>query len=82
MARLAGLPEAVLSRAKELQKELESKKRVVQQNFQLIEMEKEDPVAKEIKKHLEAINVDDLSPRDAWQMLADLSEKVKKDGTE
>ena len=77
VARLAGLPETVLSRAKELQKELESKKRVVQQNFQLVEMTKEDPTAKEIIDHLKETNVDDLSPREAWQMLADLSEKVK-----
>lgn len=77
VARLAGLPESVLERAKELQKELESKKRVVQQNFQLIEMTKEDPVAKEIVDDLKAVSVDDLSPREAWQMLADLSEKVK-----
>ena len=77
VARLAGLPETVLARAKELQKELESKKRVVQQNFQLVEMTKEDPKTKEIIEHLKDTNVDDLSPRDAWQMLADLSEKVK-----
>ncbi|MBQ1532029.1 MAG: DNA mismatch repair protein MutS, partial [Solobacterium sp.] len=48
VARLAGLPEAVLDRARGLQKELESKKRVVQQSYQLIEMTKTDPKAEEI----------------------------------
>ncbi len=76
VARLAGLPETVIERAKGLQKELESKKRVVQQSYQLIEMQKEDPVANEIMKQLNAINPDDLSPREAWTMLADLAEEA------
>lgn len=79
VARLAGLPEAVLDRASELQKELESKKRVVQQSYQLIEMKKEDPQRDEIVNKLKEVNVDDLSPRNAWQMLADLSEQAKKE---
>jgi DNA mismatch repair protein MutS len=78
VARLAGLPEAVIDRAKELQKELESKRRVVQQSYQLVEMEKEDPAMQEVKKQLEEVNPDDLSPRQAWQMLADLCQEVKE----
>lgn len=78
VARLAGLPEAVLDRAANLQKELESKKRVVQQSYQLIEMEKEDPISKDIMEKLSEVDVDDLSPREAWQMLLDLSAKAKE----
>ena len=78
VARLAGLPESVLSRAKEVQKELESKKRVVQQSYQLIEMKKEDPVADKVLSELREVNVDDLSPRQAWTMLSDLIDEVKK----
>ncbi len=78
VARLAGLPEAVLDRARGLQKELESKKRVVQQSYQLIEMKKEDPEINRILEQLEQISIDDISPRDAWTLLADLSEDVKK----
>ena len=78
VARLAGLPEAVLDRAANLQKELESKKRVVQQSYQLIEMEKEDPISKDIMEKLSEVDVDDLSPREAWQMLLDLSVKAKE----
>ena len=73
VARLAGLPEAVLTRAAALQKELESRRRVVQQSYQLIEMKKEDPVADSILGKLRAVSPDDLSPREAWQMLADLA---------
>ena len=78
VARLAGLPEAVLDRAANLQKELESKKRIVQQSYQLIEMEKEDPISKDIMEKLSKVDVDDLSPREAWQMLLDLSAKAKE----
>lgn len=79
VARLAGLPESVLSRAKQLQKELESKKRVVQQNFQLVEMEREDTKSDAIREKLLSIDIDDMSPRDAWNMLNDLCEEEKKD---
>ena len=79
VARLAGLPDAVLDRAASLQKELESKKRVVQQSYQLIEMTKEDPISKDIMNQLKEVDVDDLSPREAWQMLSDLSTKAKED---
>ena len=76
VAKLAGLPEAVTDRAKELQKELESKKRVVQQSYQLIEMKHEDPAAKSIMNKLKSVNPDDLSPREAWTMLTDLYEEA------
>ena len=79
VARLAGLPETVLERARGLQKELESKKRIVQQSYQLVEMKKEDPVASEICSTLKAVNTDDLSPRQAWELLADLAAKAKKE---
>ena len=79
VARLAGLPEAVIDRAKQLQKELESRKRVVQQNFQLVEMTREDPVSAGIIKQLREVSIDDLSPRQAWQMLADLAEDSRKE---
>ena len=68
----------MLERADSLQKELESKKRVVQQSYQLIEMKKEDKTADEIREKLSAVNPDDLSPREAWAMLCDLSDLVKK----
>lgn len=78
VARLAGLPESVLDRAKDLQNELESRKRVVQQNFQLVEMKKEDTEADLIKQKLLSISPDDFSPRQAWEMLNDLYTEAKK----
>ena len=44
----------------------------------LIEMEKEDPISKDIMEKLSEVDVDDLSPREAWQMLLDLSAKAKE----
>ena len=78
VARLAGLPDAVLNRAKDLQKELESTKRVVQQNYQLVEMHKEDPRTEALMEKLKQVDPDNLSPREAWVMLSDLCEEVKK----
>ena len=43
-----------------------------------IEMEKEDPISKDIMEKLSEVDVDDLSPREAWQMLLDLSAKAKE----
>lgn len=78
VARLAGLPDSVLERAKGLQKELESKKRVVQQSYQLVEMKKENRESEAIVEALKEVSVDDLSPREAWVMLSDLQEQAKK----
>lgn len=78
VARLAGLPESVLDRAKDLQKQLESKRRVVQQSYQLVEMEKKDPVMDQIGDTLRSVNSDDLSPRQAWELINDLSAQAKK----
>lgn len=77
-ARLAGLPEAVIKRAADIQKQLESKKRVVQQSYQLVEMKKEDPTAEKVMQQLKETAVDDLSPRQAWTLLADLAAAAKK----
>ena len=80
VARLAGLPGSVLERAADIQKELESKKRVVQQSFQLVEMKKEDPFKESIIEQIRSVSIDDLSPREAWNMLNDLYEEVRKHG--
>jgi DNA mismatch repair protein MutS len=78
VARLAGLPDSVLDRAKGLQKELESKRRVVQQNYQLVEMRPEKTENDKISEQLAEVNPDEMSPRQAWVMLCDLVEENKK----
>ena len=78
VARLAGLPDSVLSRAKELLAQLESKRRVVQQSYQLVEMKSENTEADQIRETLKSVDPDDLSPKQAWQLIQDLSEKAKE----
>ena len=79
VARLAGLPESLLDRAKDLQAELESKKRVVQQSYQLVEMHKEDPNMNRMKETLENIDTDEITPKEALTILSELIEDMKKD---
>jgi DNA mismatch repair protein MutS len=76
VARLAKIPEAVIERAKTLQKELESKKRVVQSSLQIIEAipAKE----KRILNTLSQADADAMSPRDALQFLYDLKKEMEK----
>lgn len=72
VARLANLPTAVLERATDLLKQLESKKRVVQQSYQIVEMEKVDPNLKQLQEMIQAIDPNNLTPLQALQMLSDL----------
>lgn len=76
VARLAHLPETVLNRAKALLQELESDQRIVQQSYQLVEVQKENPQVKQVMELLKKINPDDLTPLQALQMIADLKKKI------
>lgn len=77
VARLAKLPDTVLDRAKALLKELESKKRVVQQSYQLVELKKEDTKESKLVEMLDLVNPNELTPIQALQMIIDLKEKIK-----
>lgn len=79
VAKLAGLPESLLERAKVLQNELESKKRVVQQSYQLVEMKKEDANMNRIADTLKNIDTDEISPKEALMILSDLVEDINKE---
>ena len=81
VARLAGLPSSVIERAKGLQEELESKKQIVQQSFQFIEVEKEDKSMNKVKEILLNTDTDELTPKEALLLLSDLAEILddKKD---
>ena len=43
-------------------------------------MKKEDPEKDHIIDQLKAVNPDDLSPREAWNMISDLCEEVNRNG--
>lgn len=78
VARLAGLPEVVLERAKEIQKDLESHKTVVQQSFTFVESEPATYEANPAIERLKSVKMDELSPKHAWMLLEELVEDVNK----
>ena len=43
-------------------------------------MKKEDPFKESIIEQIRSVSIDDLSPREAWNMLNDLYEEVRKHG--
>ncbi|MEG2328552.1 DNA mismatch repair protein MutS [Anaerorhabdus sp.] len=77
VAKLAKLPESVLSRAKDLLKELESHKRVVQQSYQIVELKKEATKETKIVEMLDQVNPNELTPIQALQMIIDLKDNLK-----
>ena len=74
VAKLANLPTSVIDRANELLKQLESKKRVVQQSYQIVEMKKEESRVEEI---LREVDPNELTPMQALQMIVDLKRLVR-----
>ncbi len=78
VARLAGLPELVLNRAKEIQKDLEANKSYVQQSFMFVDTVQSDVQENETIARLKSIKMDELSPKQAWMFLEELVEEVNK----
>ena len=81
VAGLAGLPESVLKKARELLKKLESsdiaRKEKENSNYQLSIFS--DNSNSEIISILKEINMDDLTPRKAFDILYDIKEKLEND---
>ncbi len=79
VARLAKLPESVLTRAQELLHQLESKKRVVQQSFGFAEpMVKESASKSVVEEKLEMVDPNSLTPMQALLMIQELKSDLKK----
>ncbi len=73
VAKLANLPEAVITRANVLLESLEENNiehKLASQSVQIVRQESE------VEKLLQKIDVDDLSPRDAWSTLAELKKLI------
>lgn len=77
VARLAHLPEAVTHRAKDLLKQLESRRRVVQQSMDVVEIVHIPKNLEDIRKILDVISIDAITPLQALTLLAELKEKSK-----
>ncbi|MBQ4253705.1 MAG: DNA mismatch repair protein MutS [Erysipelotrichaceae bacterium] len=77
VAALAKLPQSVLARATQLLKELESKKQTKNDLAQIVMIEKEDPKLKEVRETLLKVDVNNITPIEALQLIDKLKEKVK-----
>lgn len=77
VARLAHLPDAVIHRAKDLLKQLESRRRVVQQSMDVVEIVHVPKHLEEIQRILDAISIDTITPLQALTLLDELKEKSK-----
>lgn len=77
VARLAHLPDAVIHRAKDLLRQLESRRRVVQQSLDVVEIVHVPKHLEEIQKILDAITIDTITPLQALTLLDELKEKSK-----
>jgi DNA mismatch repair protein MutS len=90
VARLAGLPHAVIARAREvlkLHERAESQQireatsaAANQIHAPKLQMTMFTPLSQRIVDRLEQIDVDGLTPRDALQLLAELQRELKGDG--
>ena len=79
MAKLAGLPPAVIARAQEVLSKLEAEDRATPKGFDDLPLfaattraqptQEADPVAAAVKAALEVLSPDDLSPREALEAL-------------
>ena len=78
VAHLAGLPASILKRAKAIHQELEQAQLNHVGTVKLVEINKEDPCLKAIKDQLLAVDMDDLSPKKAWDYLCELQDKVRQ----
>ncbi len=77
VARLAHLPESVLDRATTLLKELESKKRVVQQTLDIVEIVRTPPEVQTIVDQLKQLNIDKTTPIEALRYLDEFKASLK-----
>jgi len=87
VAQLAGLPEQVIKRAKQILSELESDKihnKILSQTFEnndkqlsLFQISLINPLESEILKHLKEIDLNKITPIEALNILSNLIEKLK-----
>lgn len=77
VARLAHLPETVLDRAAVLLKELESKKRVVQQTLDIVEVVRIPQPVQTLIDRLNRMDLDQTTPLEALRVLTDTKNDLK-----
>ncbi len=76
VARLAHLPETIIDRAQSLLKELESKKRVVQQSLDVVEVKHIPKEIQVLKERLDRIDINEITPLEALKLLDDFKKDL------
>lgn len=78
VASLAGIPQDIITRAKDLSKTIE-KQNITLANAEMVEKDNDDSLnkAKMVSNILKDINIEKLSPLDAFSILNDMIEKLK-----
>lgn len=77
VARLAHLPETIIDRANQLLKELESKKRVVQQSLDVVEVKHIPQNIQVLKERLDRLDINQCTPLEALRILDDFKKEFK-----
>lgn len=80
VAQMAGLPQSVIARARHYLEEWENALPRRASPVQQVTLFGPDPVALELRRTLAAIDVDELSPRDAWQWIAEWHARLQREG--
>ncbi|OLZ09547.1 DNA mismatch repair protein MutS [Sulfobacillus thermosulfidooxidans] len=78
VAELAGFPKTLLTRARHLLTMWEEQTQELTQPVQQVTWFRPDPLGQELLDALRLLELDDLSPRDAWLWLQDWRERVKR----
>ena len=82
VARLAGLPTTVLTRAKEILRQLESFNKQIDVKLlgsQPVEKRNDDKLMKQVFGIIKDVDPNRLSPMAAFELLVDLSNKIKEE---
>ncbi len=76
VASLAGVPAVVTDRAKQILKQIENGEKEFETHFE----QEEEPVRSEVETILSEVDINGISPMQAFMILGDLVEKVKNKG--
>lgn len=77
VARLAHLPESVIERADHLLQDMESKKHIVQQSMDLVEVRHIPSHLQVLRDRLERIDINQITPIEALRILDDFKKEFK-----
>ncbi len=76
VAKLAKLPKTVIDRSKKILEDLENNQQVVQQSFEIVELNKIPTNYETVMQTLSDVDINQLTPLEALQLLSDLKKKI------